>query len=376
MVVYTVGIVSDGDTYIVLKRPNTECTIPSVSLRIPGTKLPEYREDGTIVDPPELPSGYWTCTGCTNYRFRVSSQYVAAVSPVFKTMLEGPWKESVPTESASTEKTLADAAKTGVPSSPVVPSPQGPCAPAIREITTHGWSSYALYTVLNIIHHRNEHVPRSVNLSLFVDITVVVNYFQGVEAVSLAGEMWLTRLPKPPTTYGKESIMWLFITYVFSWPPLFSGMSQLVAKHGEGLDHIETCDLPIVGEILEQLNDKRNSYIGSVFERLHFLGKELGRDRMGCSRKCRNMTLGTVNNNRHDMNKRLGTWNPPYDGVSITDVIDTLKSFGSTDWKDPDEKLPIHPRKCSFESLMQPTYDAIKEDLKKINITDFQRKKD
>jgi hypothetical protein len=144
-------------------------------------------------------------------------------------MLQSPWKESAPVNATS----------------PSESSDQVPCIPAIREISTSGWNVHALVQVLNIIHGRNKEVTRGdTTLRFIADMTVIVNYYECVEAASLAADLWRERVDVPKK-YGKESIMLLFISWVFSWDAMFSSMAQLVMEHGEGLEHVETNNLPI-----------------------------------------------------------------------------------------------------------------------------------
>lgn len=159
----------------------------------------------------------------------MSSQHLITACPKFKKMLQSPWKESAPVNATS----------------PSESSDQVPCIPAIREISTSGWNVHALVQVLNIIHGRNKEVTRGdTTLRFIADMTVIVNYYECVEAASLAADLWRERVDVPKK-YGKESIVLLFISWVFSWDAMFSSMAQLVMEHGEGLEHVETNNLPI-----------------------------------------------------------------------------------------------------------------------------------
>ncbi|QPC74720.1 hypothetical protein HYE68_005472 [Fusarium pseudograminearum] len=95
-------------------------------------------------------------------------------------------------------------------SSPSRYFPEGQC------ITTTGWHAYALWVVLHIIHGHFDHVPETVSLEFVTHIAVIANYYQCTEAVSLTVKFWLHVSFETPKCYGKEAIIWLCISWIFS----------------------------------------------------------------------------------------------------------------------------------------------------------------
>lgn len=122
--------------------------------------------------------------------------------------------------------------------------------PLVRQVVT-GWNAHALVVVLNVIHGHNSDVPREISLEFFANIAVIVDYYDCEKAVQLAAELWYQSSYKAPTRYGKKTIMWFYIAWVFSWPKLFSEMGQIIWEHGMGLEMLKTKDLP-VGQLLGQ----------------------------------------------------------------------------------------------------------------------------
>ncbi|KAM5379181.1 hypothetical protein ACJA88_005741 [Fusarium oxysporum] len=337
MPVVTHDVVPDGDIYIVLKNPNAKWTAPLFKLRKHATDKASYIRDKCSMDLPNL---FRLGLEPYEYRIRVSSQHLITACPKFKKMLQSPWKESAPVNATS----------------PSESSDQVPCIPAIREISTSGWNVHALVQVLNIIHGRNKEVTRGdTTLRFIADMTVIVNYYECVEAASLAADLWRERVDVPKK-YGKESIVLLFISWVFSWDAMFSSMAQLVMEHGEGLEHVETNNLPIA-TILEKLDKKRQWSFPVVFNRLNHLRGELLQGRMGCNRKCRDMLVGRLGAAKNDMNKKFGNWDRKHKGISVGLVMSTLDNYASPKWRDPDEKGRAHSRDCSIKNLMQPTFN-------------------
>ncbi|EWY92513.1 hypothetical protein FOYG_06061 [Fusarium oxysporum NRRL 32931] len=216
MAVVTHDIAPDGDICIVLQKPNTQSVVPIVNLRQYGTDPPQYYQDVPSVDVPVWHSPALKDKKAAEYRFRVSSHHLTAVSPMFRSMLKGPWKESAAPNAATSSDS----------------SDQTPAAPAIREISATDWNIHALITVLNIIHGRHNEVPRQVSIKFIVDVAVIVNYYECAESVTLAAELWRAGVTVPET-YGKKSIMLLFVSWVFSWTKMFSSMAHLVLEQGD-----------------------------------------------------------------------------------------------------------------------------------------------
>ncbi|KAJ0154187.1 hypothetical protein HZ326_3407 [Fusarium oxysporum f. sp. albedinis] len=357
MAVVTHDIAPDGDICIVLQNPNTQSVVPIVNLRQYGTEPPQYYQDVSLVDVPVWHSPALKDKKAAEYRFRVSSHHLTAVSRMFRSMLKGPWKESAAPDAATSSDS----------------SDQTPAAPAIREISATDWNIHALITVLNIIYGRNNEIPRQVSIKFIVDVAVIVNYYECAESVTLAAELWRAGV-NVPETYGKKSIMLLFVSWVFSWTKMFSSMAHLVLEQGEGSEHVDTRNLPIA-VIFETLDKKRELALPFVYKRLSNLRGDLLNSRIGCSPQCRYMLLGALESNKHGMHKALGSWDYEHKGVSVGRVLDALNSFPSPEWKDPKEKGQVHSRDCNVKTLMQPAFDKIREDFKKVKLADFQAKK-
>jgi hypothetical protein len=180
-------------------------------------------------------------------------------TPTETTPTETTPTETTPTETTPTETTPMDKTPTIVEASsetldsvtslsPVAASTsEAPQVSAVREISTTGWDVHAFITVLRIIHGCNRQVPQAVSLSFFIDVAVIVDYYECADAVAIAANLWKqtflgpTKLP----IGGKMSIMWLWITWVFSWPSDFTSAAYREVRNSEGLDHVDTHDLPV-----------------------------------------------------------------------------------------------------------------------------------
>lgn len=152
-------------------------------------------------------------------RLRVSSRHLILASPVFRKMLEGPWRESQA------------------------------CHGPLREISVGEWDLEAFIIVLDIIHGHHRLVPRSLSLEMLAKVAVIVNYYDCVEVVEVFSDNWLQGLEKDlPKSYGRESILALLASWVFSAVGIFEKMTELAVRNSNCL--IQAADLPIPGEIL------------------------------------------------------------------------------------------------------------------------------
>lgn len=155
-------------------------------------------------------------------RMRVSSRHLILTSPVFQTMLDGPFKEGTICESG-------------------------------RQIITRTWDVEAMTIILNIIHGHHREVPRSLSLETLAKLALVIDYYEFHEVVEVFVDVWLNKLTKDlPTAYGKESTLWLLVSWVFGRAEIFETMTRLAMK--QSTNEIAMIDLPIPGDILGEFD--------------------------------------------------------------------------------------------------------------------------
>ncbi|KAF5647612.1 uncharacterized protein FTJAE_1668 [Fusarium tjaetaba] len=378
MAVFTHDIVPDGDLYAVLKKANTARTIPSVTVHCSNHAPPEASLDSTDVNLPETSSGLELLSvkemDTLEYRFRVSSRHLTLASPFFRTMLNGSWKESAPAGATLVEATPTDKTPSKVEAFTET-SEEVPKVSALREISTEGWNVHAFLTVLRIIHGFNYLVPEAVSLSFFTDVAVIVDYYECAEAVAPFAKLW-----EPPfrssgrvLLQGRTPIMWLWITWVFSWESEFSRRCYIWARSSQGMDLVDTHDLP-VAELLKKLEKKRQWSFDLFTAKLVSLRANLREDLVRCNSKCTCMLLGALDAAEDRMQKKFGISGPPYSGVPMMEIDTFWEDIDSPDCRDSSESKRGHPR-CSLDLLIRPTFDHIVEAFGRIKITDFQAKR-
>ncbi|KAF5628784.1 hypothetical protein F52700_7876 [Fusarium sp. NRRL 52700] len=344
MAVFTHDIAPDGDLYIVLEKANTMRTTPSVTFRFLNVNPPTFGPEPGVVNVPDTSSGL-----------------ELPKAQVFRKMLTGSWKESAPA-GTTLPKTPAEATE----------------ASAVREISTTGWDVHAFFTVLRIMHGCNRQVPEVVSISFFVDVAVIVDYYECADAVAIAANLWktdiLTSKGERSPMQEKASVMWLWIAWVFAWPSEFCAAAYRQVYYSQGLDPIDPHDLP-VAMLLEKLEEKRKWSFEFFTAQLATLRTELRELHEGCNHKCRCILLGAIDAAEHEVHKQLVTSGLPYHGICISSITELWEDIDSPDCRDSSERKRGHPRRCGLKKLMQPTLEEIVAEFFKIRITDFQAKK-
>jgi hypothetical protein len=90
---------------------------------------------------------------------------------------------------------------------------------------------YAFSLIMNIIHLRNNSLPREVTLSTLTSFAILVDKYGFHEAVTTWVESWLAKLHKKPTSYnfGKEVICWICLSWVFGLSKEFAEATKIAA---------------------------------------------------------------------------------------------------------------------------------------------------
>ncbi|RKL37918.1 hypothetical protein BFJ72_g7378 [Fusarium proliferatum] len=227
------------------------------------------------------------------FRMLVSGKHLELASPIFRTMVTGPFAEG-----------KADSS-------------------GFRLITASDWDPEAFKIVLTIMHGYNRDIPKSLSLEMLVKVAMIVNYYDCLESVELYADIWLEGLESEVATfYGRDCVLWMFISWVFSEPIMFRNMTQLALTHSQKL--IEAEDFPVPADILEEIDTARQSALAEIFSAIYELLDRL-QEEQDCSFECSSMLLGILTKelNRHGiLNPRNA---PPFDGFSI-EVLDGIRN--------------------------------------------------
>jgi hypothetical protein len=78
---------------------------------------------------------------------------------------------------------------------------------------------------------------------------MIVDYYECHEIIELHADIWLERLKSEvPTVYGRDCILCMLVSWVFSRPEMFTKMTRLAVRHSGKL--IEAEDFPIPSDLL------------------------------------------------------------------------------------------------------------------------------
>ncbi|SCN79292.1 uncharacterized protein FFB20_05914 [Fusarium fujikuroi] len=316
---------------------------------------PDCTDPGTNADSTSLQTQDWhygeTCVPRLKkmeYRMLVSGKHLELASPIFKTMVTGPFAEG-----------KADSS-------------------GFRLITAADLDPEAFNIVLTIMHGYNRDVPRSLSLEMLVKVAMIVNYYDCLEIVELYTDIWLEGLKSEvPTVYGRDCILWMFISWVFSGPIMFRSMTQLALKHSQKL--IEAEDFPVPADILEEIDTARQSALAEIFSAIYELLDRL-QEEQDCSFECSSMLLGILTKElrRHGiLNPRNA---PPFDGFSIEGSKEMIKGLRKPNWYSIKnysryDNCRHLSHNCCIQDKLSISLAKVESCLRVFNLQDFQAAK-
>ncbi|KAG6092176.1 hypothetical protein E4U30_005763 [Claviceps sp. LM220 group G6] len=277
-------------------------------------------------------------------QFRLSSRHLALASPVFKTMLNGTWKESAAPSDQSKKS-----AKTRKP-------PKKDSDSSTRyELTATEWDDEVFLMLMNIIHGRNTLVPLSIDLITLVKLSVLVDYYECQEVTQFVVRVWVKDFVLP-TSYGRDCVAWIFVSWVFSFGQPFEKMTQLALETSEG--GFGTIHLPLPPNVLTGMEQKRDQILDEMFEIFGNLCQNLCKGRFGCRSECSAMLLGTLLRGMHE--------HKLYRARSARRVRVIVRSLKSAARRECD---------CTLQGLLQPDFDRTWQSLDGLKLKDYKGQK-
>ncbi|KAF9779379.1 hypothetical protein IL306_001924 [Fusarium sp. DS 682] len=262
-----------GDIELILREPNKQNSVPELASDMAIiSSFPNppctgrYRVFGDLYEDDQNKSHV------VEVRMRVSSRHLIFASRTFQAMLEGPWSEAT--------------------------SSSHP----IRQISTEGWDAFAFAIVLDSIHGRDLEIPTGPEMGsgILTRIATIVDYYQCREAVHCQYHLWLNHGPyleaTRPQALLEESLMWLYISWVFSDENIFRKTAGILLLYSHGPSEFMTNNLPVSG-IFSKIDDVRQNLINRVLEALDSLQEEIMEEK-GCVKEqnsdCTAMMLGIL----------------------------------------------------------------------------------
>ncbi|EWG55404.1 hypothetical protein FVEG_13411 [Fusarium verticillioides 7600] len=197
-------------------------------------------------------------------RYRVSSAHLMLASPVFRAMLDGPFKESSRDEDGR------------------------------FEVKTSECSAQALLILLDIIHGHHRDVPKTMEFSLLTEMAILVDYYECHEIVEMFAENWIASTIQEEEIEGSDyqtNISRLFISWVFGKIELFNSVVCSILKLTAG--PIRT-DLPLPSTILGSLERCRQTLTQKFLDSIYELLDSFWSSDEGCDAECTAIMLGML----------------------------------------------------------------------------------
>ncbi|KAH7309642.1 hypothetical protein B0I35DRAFT_358936 [Stachybotrys elegans] len=171
-------------------------------------------------DVPRALDGHEAHIDSPVVRFRVSSRHLCLASEIFRSMIEGPFKEGIRNDEGR------------------------------YTISAHDWDAKAFLVVLDIIHGHHRSIPKTVDLEMLGHIAMIVDYYKCHEIMELFVGPWVASARADlPFQFGNDCASWLFISYVFSMDDILETMKEMAFQECKG--PIET-SLPIPDSLISK----------------------------------------------------------------------------------------------------------------------------
>ncbi|KAJ9415097.1 hypothetical protein QL093DRAFT_2582857 [Fusarium oxysporum] len=185
-------------------------------------------------------------------------------SPVFKAMLDGPFKESCRNQNGRFEAKAFE------------------------------YSAEALLILLDIMHGHHRRVPKTMELSLLTEMAILVDYYMCHEIVEMFAENWIASVIQEDEIEGSDyqaNISRLFISWVFEKTELFNSVVYSILKLTAR--PIRT-DLPLPNTILDSLEQRGQSLTQGFLDNLYELLDSFWSSDGGCHTECTAIMLGML----------------------------------------------------------------------------------
>ncbi|KAK6810759.1 hypothetical protein RU639_013523 [Aspergillus parasiticus] len=233
------------------------------------------------------------------FRIQVSAKHLILSSPVFKKTLTGGWQES-----------FLLLKKGSV------------------EITVFGWDLEAFIILMDIFHCQPQNLPRQVSLELLAKIGILADYYECQALVRYFVDRWINTLKeKFPETYSRDSMLWLWVSWIFALPTEFEKSTAMAISQSSGL--ITSLGLPIPGKAINYINSRREKAILAILSSLNSHRDAFLDGSRGCSFDCSSTLFGALTKHMHSNALLSLQTEPHFPGLSYHGLEGTVCSFKS-----------------------------------------------
>lgn len=269
-------------------------------------------------------------------RLLVSSRHLRLASSTFRSMLDGPWKEGA-------------TINTG----------------AIRSIRATEWDTEAFLIVLDIIHDQMLAIPDLVELELLAKIAAIVDYYNCHDVMKPFIDDWTRMLQSHiPSSYGKECVLWMSISWVFLDVVILKKMAMLAIMDCQG--PIETIGLPVPQTLLRRIELAQVSITRAILGRIERLSESLCNKADRCVNGCEDVVLGSLTR------QSRGACIPSSDAIdvlqgrSVNLLVKILSGFTSTSLQRKNHPYGGYSIECPCDTLEKRIEPCLKESLQSL----------
>jgi hypothetical protein len=292
-----------------------------------------------LVQDLDLGEKSYARSGKVKIRLLVSGRHLALASSYFEKMFSGPFAESKIDDSG------------------------------LRRVTANEWDPEAFSIILTIIHGYHRDVPKSLTVEMLAKVAMIVDYYECHEIVELHANIWITSLKLVlPTVYGRDCILCMMISWVFSEPEIFQQMTQLALRHSGKL--IEAQDIPLPADLLDHIDAARRDSLTIISSAISTLRASLTAN-TDCSYECCSILLGTLEK-QHALSflcsvfyrKEFPTW-------SIERAKTHIQDIRVPDWYNARGGRYVK-HTCTIQQKLLPALENVEKELRVFNLQDFQ----
>ncbi|KAK5993799.1 hypothetical protein PT974_07236 [Cladobotryum mycophilum] len=262
-----------GDTLLILRYADAPFAVRSSAILWPD-RLPNYLSQQMRLNEQHLggtgPGLFLTMAQIREnkqeIRMRLSSKHLTLASAYFKKMMTNNWRETNPEDDYSDYSFV---------------------------VAAEEWDQKALLILMNIIHGQTTKVPRIISLEMLAKMSVLVDYYKCHEVAEFFAKTWISNLTEPvPTSYGRNLLLRLCVSWVFSEAEIFRLLTKTVVHQSRGPIH--SLDLPIPTNVIDTLEMRRQNLVSGVICSLHILKSQFYKDKGDCSFECSSILLGAL----------------------------------------------------------------------------------
>lgn len=244
--------------------------------------------------------------------------------------------------------------------------------------TEEEWDPDAFLIVLNLLHSKNKHVPRTVSLEMLAKIAVLVDYYECQEALTVWTPIWISYLtPRSPvpSNYCRDLILWLCTAWVFDDADRFRHACDIAIK--QSTEEMRTLDLPIpdrvsgmlllrflnLNRFLTTMTDKIESMRCQAIERVvggvHSLLENYRSSHYTCptdrgqSFECGSFLFGALTKRLNEHKYLSPRPDVPYRGLSFDRICSEVEVMESPGWYTQDYRGYARLHACTVNSQIK-----------------------